>query len=164
MSGNAALAAARRRRGQSLNPEIGVDNLSGQGLKAYRSNEPTTMMNVVLEHDKKVFILERKVEKLEEIDSEKSDGLTVEQENTISNNSSEIKLLKQNLQKQQKSIQELNALVTSLKATVFTQESTIENLNDKINSNTSNVQKQPNVEKQPNAQKPSSVKLDISEK
>lgn len=164
MSGNAALAAARRRRGQSLTPEIGVDNLSAQGLKSYRSNEPTTMMNVVLEHDKKIFLLERKAEQLEQIDSEKSDGLTVEQENTISNNSSEIKLLKQNLQKQQKSIQELNAVVTTLKATVFTQETTIENLNDKINSNTSNVEKQPNAQKQPIAQKPSSVKLDISEK
>ena len=72
MSGNAALAAAKRRRNpveaptQSVpkNVSFSSNNEIQSGVKVYRDSTPTTPVRTILEHDRQIFFLERKVEEL----------------------------------------------------------------------------------------------------
>ena len=74
-----------------------------------------------------------------------------------SSSSSEIKLLKTTLQKQQKTIQDLNSLITNLKASMLNQATTIEELAEQLNSMVV-------PESSDNKDKKSKIKLDISDK
>ena len=112
MSGNAALAAARRRRGED--PTQNIEPLRSSMKQTQNQNQfydtstynrdPDTKMTPVqciLEHDKQIWILERKMDSLEQ-GNINNNGLSSETENLITTNNSEIRLLKSTLQKQQK--------------------------------------------------------------
>lgn len=154
MSGNAALAAARRRRGDdhvnNFQSNSNINNIVKQENLSKSSIHP---LQCILEHDKQLFVLERKLEKLEEDTKNKEEPSSTELDIMTQNNSNEIKLLKNNLQKQQKSIQELNSLVTSLRASISNQEKIIEDLSD--------LTKSLNVKE--NDDTKTTVKLDISD-
>ena len=170
MSGNAALAAARRRRGEDPVPRPTNQNkqpISNASMSQNIQNTeklPTNRENntpvhpyaTILEHDKQIFILERKIELLEGIDINAMGGVSEEVSTMLSNNSSEIKLLKTTLQKQQKAIQDLNSLITNLKASMLNQATTIEELSEQINSMV--------VPESSDKDKKSKIKLDISDK
>lgn len=154
MSGNAALAAARRRRGDdpvnNFQSNSNINNIVKQENLSKSSIHP---LQCILEHDKQLFVLERKLEKLEEDTKNKEEPSSTELDIMMQNNSNEIKLLKNNLQKQQKSIQELNSLVTSLRASISNQEKIIEDLSDLTKS----------LKVKENDDTKTTVKLDISE-
>ena len=150
MSGNAALAAAKRRRnpldGQFSNQQLSQKNVAfnsqtpdTSGLKKYREETTSTPGKLLLEHDLKIFYLERKVENLLENTNENSqvnlDSQTLEM---LETNSQEVKSLKSTILKQQKSIQELNSLVTNLKASIMSQNNNIDSLTEKFDSLNSN--------------------------
>ena len=141
MSGNAALAAAKRRRNPVDGPSIPnqqtvpsknvsfTSNMQDtQDLKVYRDNAPTTPIKTILEHDRQIFYLERKVEELEL----SRDNDTVATDPQTENNNQEIKLLKSTILKQQKSIQELTSLVTNLKGSIITQNNSIDSLTERL--------------------------------
>ena len=173
MSGNAALASARRRRGEDptlsqaqvpSKPNTGRQNMQ-QITNSY--GDPNLQVNrqqgiyvhplqLAREHDKQIFILERKIERLESM-GPMENNFSDETQSIIMNNNSELKLLKTALQKQQKATQELNSLITSLKATIMNQNSTIEELTEQVNS--VNV-----VDSSKPTEKNSTLKLDISDK
>lgn len=139
MSGNAALAAAKRRRNPIEPPQASQPQLNRQtnpydnGLKKNQNAGTIHPFKLALEHDKQIFILERKLELLEQNGlSSESDGVSEELENMVRNSSSEVKLLKAGLQKQQKSIQELNTLVTSLRGKLANQDSLIDKLTEEL--------------------------------
>ena len=101
MSGNAALAAARRRRGEDPNQQIqsqrsrNNNTNNNNSLPTNRENEqPVSPLNVILEHDKQIFLLERKLEQLDKINNETAPEMSSELESLLLNNTSEIKLLK----------------------------------------------------------------------
>ena len=159
MSGAASLAAAKRRRNPPEMYNEQSQKLSGvqeQGMKTNRtSNERQHPGQILRQHDKQIFLLERKVEALEEKDNDQ--GIVgvgnPELENLVLNSNAEIKLLKSTITKQQKSIQDLTSLVTGLRATVSVQTSDLSELNNYF---TNKLNTSPELEK-------SSVKLDISE-
>lgn len=164
MSGNAALAAARRRRGED--PTQNIEPLRSSMKQTQNQNQfydtstynrdPDTKMTPVqciLEHDKQIWILERKMDSLEQ-GNINNNGLSSETENLITTNNSEIRLLKSTLQKQQKTLQELNTLVTTLRATISNNNVAIEELTDKLN----------NMASSQNLDNKSTVKLDLSDK
>lgn len=139
MSGNAALAAAKRRRNPIEPPQASQPQLNRQtnpydnGLKKNQNAGTIHPFKLALEHDKQIFILERKLELLEQNGvSSESGGVSDELENMVRNSSSEVKLLKAGLQKQQKSIQELNTLVTSLRGKLANQDSLIDKLTEEL--------------------------------
>lgn len=139
MSGTAALAAAKRRRNpielqQASQPQLNRQtNSYDNGLKKNPNSGTIHPFKLALEHDKQIFILERKLELLEQNGlSSESGGVSEELENMVRNNSSEVKLLKASLQKQQKSIQELNTLVTSLRGKLANQDSLIDKLTEEL--------------------------------
>jgi hypothetical protein len=137
MSGNAALAAARRRRNpfdqqvqpparSSSNTNINIMNepeLSLDGVRVNKTANITDLNQLIIEHDKLLFILERKLEKLENV----SDFETITQ-----SISTEMKLFKTALTKQQNTIQELTSLVTSLRGSILTQNRTIQELSEQL--------------------------------
>ena len=165
MSGNAALAAARRRRGEDPAQNIAPPRSS---MKQQQNNnvsydtgtynrDPDTKISplqCVLEHDKQIWVLERKIELLEENSTNNDNTLSSETENLVNSNNSEIRLLKSTLQKQQKSLQELNSLVTSLRATLSNNNVTIEELTQRLNT----------MESSQNLDNKSTIKLDLSDK
>ena len=139
MSGNAALAAAKRRRNPIEPPQASQPQLNRQtnsydnGLKKNPNAGTIHPFKLALEHDKQIFILERKLELLEQNGvSSESGGVSEELENMVRNSSSEVKLLKASLQKQQKSIQELTTLVTSLRGKLANQDSLIDKLTEEL--------------------------------
>tara|TARA_A100001011_G_C14294719_1_gene837921 strand:- start:1133 stop:1612 length:480 start_codon:yes stop_codon:yes gene_type:complete len=145
MSGNAALAAARRRRGEDpaqniAPPRSSMKQPQYQNVSYDNGNynrDPDTKISplqCVLEHDKQIWVLERKIELLEENSGNNDNTLSSETENLINTNNSEVRLLKSTLQKQQKSLQELNTLVTSLRATLSNNNVTIEELTQRLNT------------------------------
>ena len=180
MSGNAALAAAKRRRnpldGQFSNQQLSQKNVAfnsqnqdTSGLKKYREETSSTPGKLLLEHDLKIFYLERKVENLLENTNENSqvnlDSQTLEM---LETNSQEVKSLKSTILKQQKSIQELNSLVTNLKASIMSQNNNIDSLTEKFDSLNSNELSsiKEEVKEEINNQEISTdgiMKLDISE-
>lgn len=176
MSGNAALAAARRRRGEepivqnnTNQRQPNMNNMNASQMPSLNNVHP---LKCVLNHDKQIWILERQIEQIiENINS--SDNAN---NNSFANdqNTNEIKLLKSTIQKQQKNIQELNTLVTSLKATLLNTEHIISDLTDKFDtmnnhdindysSKITNTTKGANTTNT-NSEKKSSIKLDIAEK
>jgi hypothetical protein len=143
MSGTAALAAAKRRRNltEGLGQPQNVGKSQMEELKVNRiTNDPVHPIQTLLTHDKQIFILERKVEQLEQFEQTKgsSNGLepSDELDSLVRNNNSEIKLLKITIQKMQKHIQEIAGLVTSLRGTIANQDGVISELVEKI-TNTS---------------------------
>ena len=148
MSGNAALAAAKRRRnpldGQFSNQQLSQKknvsiNTEANGLKNYRENNSITPSKLILEHDLKIFYLERKVENLIENSNENSEAnLDLQTLEMLETNSHEVKSLKSTILKQQKSIQELNSLVTNLKASIISQNNNIDSLTEKLDNLNSN--------------------------
>jgi uncharacterized coiled-coil protein SlyX len=178
MSGNAALAAAKRRRNpveqQSgylpnkqmssmmleeeplLSKTMSNTGITSDGLRKNRTSQIKDVNELIFEHDKVLFILERRLETLEGDGGNNGSGTTnAELENFTKNTNSEIKLLKTSLVKQQKNIQELSSLVTSLRGTISNQNSTIADLSEQLNN--SNLNEQVDVKGQ------STVKLDISD-
>lgn len=165
MSGNAALAAARRRRGEDPTqniepPRSSMKQTQNQNQFYDTSNynrDPDTKMTPVqciLEHDKQIWVLERKIETLAQGNINNNSGLSSETENLITTNNSEIRLLKSTLQKQQKTLSDLNTLVTTLRATISNNNVTIEELTEKLN----------NMASSQNLDNKSTVKLDLSDK
>lgn len=143
MSGTAALAAAKRRRNltEGLGQPQNVGKSQMEELKVNRTtNDPVHPIQTLLTHDKQIFILERKVEQLEQFEQTKSSshGLEISDEldSLVRNNSSEVKLLKITIQKMQKNIQDIAGLVTSLRGTIANQDGVISELVEKI-TNTS---------------------------
>ena len=146
MSGNAALAAAKRRRNpvESLNNNAqqqnykNNQNLGESSLQTNREKGKSLHpLQVVLEHDRQLFELERKLEFMDT--NRDSNNLTqniVELDNIVRNSVSEIRLLKTTIQKQQKTIQELSSMLTSLKAVHSTHNNLINELSDRLNSST----------------------------
>ena len=186
MSGNAALAAAKRRRNpveqqssfsrdpqMSMMPEEepiltktmterGVNN---QGLKVNRTSQIKDVTQLIFEHDKLLFILERRLDMLEENGGSSTGGNSAELENYTRNTNSELKLLKTSLVKQQKSMQELTTLVTSLRGTISNQNATIADLTEQLNNATLNQPVEMKLEKhnEQDVKGQSTIKLDISE-
>tara|TARA_B100001093_G_C26852859_1_gene1025925 strand:+ start:753 stop:1259 length:507 start_codon:yes stop_codon:yes gene_type:complete len=146
MSGNAALQAARRRRNPVEVPEPMSDNMEmldknvkfsdnndfDESLKKNRDNSnPQTIRFYVNEHDKAIFLLERKVELLLQ---KAGDTDTNELTNLTQSNNTELKLLKTTLTKQQKQLSDLSNLVTTLRATLANQNNQIEDLLTKVDN------------------------------
>lgn len=143
MSGTAALAAAKRRRNltEGLGQPQNVGKSQMEELKVNRTtNDPVHPIQTLLTHDKQIFILERKVEQLEQLEQTKgsSHGLEISDEldSLVRNNSSEVKLLKITIQKMQKNIQDIAGLVTSLRGTIANQDGVISELVEKLASTT----------------------------
>ena len=182
MSGNAALAAAKRRRNpveqQSgylpnnqmssmmleeeplLSKAMSNTGITSDGLRKNRTSQIKDVNELIFEHDKLLFILERRLESLEGDGGNNGSGTTnAELENFTKNTNSEIKLLKASLIKQQKNIQELSSLVTSLRGTISNQNTTIADLSEQLSEqlNNSKLNEQVDVKGQ------STVKLDISD-
>ena len=181
MSGNAALAAARRRRNPVEVPEIPEknrkqlynnsmfdeepilqtyldnQNVNEHGVRVNRTSQAKNIHELVLEHDKLLFVLERKIDRLitESTGTDKTLGLE-ELDNYTRTTNTELKLLKTTMQKQQKSVQELTTLVTSLRATISNQNNTIDELTNQLNSSKM-------VEDVVDAKASSTVKIDITE-
>lgn len=153
MSGNAALAAARRRRGEEPNNNLKSNTYNRQLEELNKEiKSPIHPLKCILDHDRQIFILEKKFEKLEENlknNSEPSADFDIMMQNT----SSEMKLLKNSMQKQQKSINELTSLVTSLRATILNQEKVIDDLSQQTRT----------LNTEENDEKKGTVKLDISD-
>ena len=152
MSGNAALAAARRRRGEEPTNNIQSNKYNKQLQELDKEKSSIHPLQCILDHDKQIFILEKKFEKLEE-NMKNNQEPSADFDIMMQNNSSEIKLLKNSIQKQQKSISDLNGLVTSLRATISNQEKIIEDL----------AQQTQSLSAKENDEKKSTVKLDISD-
>jgi len=169
MSGNAALAAAKRRRNPVEGPTQSVpknvsfssNNEIQPGVKIYRDSTPTTPVKTILEHDRQIFFLERKVEELEELLQNKNEG-NDSQDMELTNQ--EIKILKNTILKQQKSIQDLTSLVTNLRGTIITQNGNIDTLTERFDSlNTSDLSTiKEEVKNELNNKE--TVKLEINEK
>lgn len=139
MSGNAALAAAKRRRNPIEPPKPEQKNTKTQNadltnvmsdVKTNREKgKATHPLQVILEHDKQLFEIERRLESLNmDVLNENTVELTNELDTLVRSNTSELRLLKTTVQKQQKSIQELTSVITSLRATISNHESTITEL------------------------------------
>merc|ERR1711998_4979 len=150
MSGNAALAAAKRRRnpldGQFSNQQLTQKNVAfnsqnpdTSGLKKYREESSITPGKLLLELDKKIFYLERKVENLLENTIENNEANeNLQTLEILETNSQEVKSLKSTILKQQKSIQELSSMLTNLKASIISQNNNIDSLTEKFDSLNSN--------------------------
>tara|TARA_B100001121_G_C18629253_1_gene593463 strand:- start:721 stop:1209 length:489 start_codon:yes stop_codon:yes gene_type:complete len=141
MSGAASLAAAKRRRNPPEMNEQVTPKLSGLAPDGTRTNRPTNPevhpAQILRQHDRQIFILERKIESLEEGGGSgggNGSSYNPELENLVVNSNAEIKILKNTISKQQKSIQELTSLVTSLRATVSSQTSDISVLTEQLQS------------------------------
>jgi len=167
MSGAASLAAAKRRRnpaempGQQQQPQVAQQRLSGVRPDGTKTNRPTNPemhpAQVLRLHDRQIFVLERQVEALAERLPGQEDGEgsgtsgNAELESLVLNSNAEMKILKNTISKQQKSIQELTSLVTSLRGTVASQTADISVLTENLPSK---------LTMEPEKNK---VKLDISE-
>jgi len=177
MSGNAALAAAKRRRnpveqqsGYSrgepmmnmmseeplLAKTMSNREITSDGLRKNKTSQIRDVNELIFEHDKLLFILERRFEALEEKGGMGNDSTAnAELENFTRNTNSELKLLKTSLQKQQKSVQDLTSLVTSLRGTISNQNNTIADLTEQLNNS--------KVTEAVDSKGQSTVKLDISD-
>lgn len=182
MSGNAALAAAKRRRNpveQQFTSNIpGVDTLvddepclaklinsrttNENGMKTNRTANSTHPIQLLRDHDKILFILERRLEMLEEKGGMGNGSNSGELENFARNTNSELKLLKTSLVKQQKSVQELTTLVTSLRGTISNQNATIADLTEQLNTATLGQSTETKLD-EPDVKREATMKLDISE-
>lgn len=169
MSGNAALASARRRRGEEPMAQNNSNQKSNNANNMANPNQVYSNnlhpLKCVLNHDKQIWVLERQVEQI--IDNMNNNDNTNDNSLVHEQNNSEIKLLKSTIQKQQKSIQELNTLVTNLKANSLNNENMVNDLSNKfdmINSspNTNDTKNTKNTNN--NLEKKSTIKFDISEK
>lgn len=182
MSGNAALAAAKRRRNPAeqqfssntsmpdmlqndepcLAKLMNSRNTNENGVKTNRTANASHPLQLLRDHDKILFILERRLEMLEEKGGMGNGSNSGELENFTRNTNSELKLLKSSLVKQQKSVQELTTLVTSLRGTISNQNATIADLTEQLNSATLGQSTEIRVD-EPDVKSQSTMKLDISE-
>jgi hypothetical protein len=182
MSGNAALAAAKRRRNPAeqqfsfntsmpdmlqedepcLAKLMNSRNTNENGVKTNRTANASHPLQLLRDHDKILFILERRLEMLEEKGGMGNGSNSGELENFTRNTNSELKLLKSSLVKQQKSVQELTTLVTSLRGTISNQNATIADLTEQLNSATLNQSTEIKVDES-GVKSQSTMKLDISE-
>jgi len=128
MSGNTALAAAKRRRNPAelmndiQSKQVGFNLQDNDNhIRKYReSTGPVHPLNLIKEHDKQVFILERKLELIEKhiFDTENSSTNNSQLDSQLEQSNNEIRLLKAALQKQNKQVTELTTIVTVLKGTI----------------------------------------------
>lgn len=182
MSGNAALAAAKRRRNPAEQqfssntsmPDMLQDdepclaklmnsrNVNENGVKTNRTANASHPLQLLRDHDKLLFILERRLEMLEKKGGMGNGSNSGELENFTRNTNSELKLLKSSLIKQQKSVQELTTLVTSLRGTISNHNATIADLTEQLNSATLNQSTEIKVDES-DVKSQSTMKLDISE-
>lgn len=182
MSGNAALAAAKRRRNPaeqqfssntSMRDTLQEDEpclsklmnntlTNENGMKTNRTSNSTHPIQLLRDHDKLLFILERRLEMLEEKGGIGNSSNSDELEKFTQNTNSEIKLLKSTLQKQQKSIQELITLVTSIRGTISNHNASISDLTEDLNNITLNQLPKTKLD-ETNVTSQSTMKLDISE-
>jgi hypothetical protein len=186
MSGNAALAAAKRRRNpveqqsiSSRDPQMSMMDdeeplltktmtergVNGQGLKVNKTSQIKDVNQLIFEHDKLLFILERRLDMIDDNGGSSTSGNSDELENYTRNTNSELKLLKTALAKQQKSMQELTTVVTSLRGTISNQNVTIADLTEQLNNATLNQSHEVKLEKQdePDVKGQTTMKLNISE-
>ncbi len=122
MSGNAALAAAKRRRNPAMASNAGGQNMQ-QLQKPVRKVQ--SIPELVVEHDRKIFILEKKLEDTQNnggnIDEGQNIAVANSAENMAKTNAAEIKMLKSTVAKQAKSLSDVQSLLTTLRATLNTQ-------------------------------------------
>jgi hypothetical protein len=126
MSGNAALAAAKRRRNapSGMVNESSSNNFLDQSRSDEQSGESRKTYNLqslVKEHDYKIFKLERSLSSESGSGNEQLTGSVNNAENLAKANAVEIRLLKLTVQKQTKMQQETNSLLTTLRATLNAQ-------------------------------------------
>lgn len=182
MSGNAALAAAKRRRNpveQQFSSNTSMPDMlqddepclaklinsrttNENGIKINRTANTSHPLQLLRDHDKILFILERRLEMLEEKSGMGNSSNSSELENFTRNTNSELKLLKSSLIKQQKSVQELTTLVTSLRGTISNQNATIADLTEQLNSATLGQSTETKLDES-DVKSQSTMKLDISE-
>ena len=115
-----------------------------------------------LHHDKLLFILERRLDMIEDKGSMGNSGNSDELENFTRNTNSELKLLKSSLIKQQKGVQELTSLVTSLRGTISNQNASIADLTEQLNNATLNQSTEIKLDES-DVKSQSTMKLNISE-
>ena len=163
MSGTAALAAAKRRRNLNDAQPANAGKTQLEQPKVNRTqNDPVHPLQTLLTHDKQIFILERKLEQLEEnmpnmgASSETSDEI----DSLVRNNNSEVKLLKLAIQKMQKQIQDLNSVVTTLRGSISNHDGVINELIEKV-SNT-NISGLANVYESHEENDNSNIELNIT--
>jgi len=182
MSGNAALAAAKRRRNPveqqftsnnsmtdvmedevpTLSKIMNARATNENGMKTNRTANSTHPIQLLRDHDKLLFILERRLDMIEDKGSMGNSGNSGELENFTRNTNSELKLLKTSLIKQQKGVQELTSLVTSLRGTISNQNASIADLTEQLNNATLNQSTEIKLDES-DVKSQSTMKLNISE-
>jgi hypothetical protein len=150
MSGNSALAAARRRRGTTEAPPPANTKVQNRGRGPPVPQTPQTPQTpqnplaILGGHDRKLFNLERKLQELEEIMVSKTDleSLELNSDNKTNNitdnitlnrldtNNRDVQQVKKDFLEMKKSLQELNSLVTTLRASLLNQIKEVDNLKD----------------------------------
>jgi len=129
MSGNAALAAAKRRRNPALAGEAGR-HLASQLEKVPRKVQ--SVPELLVEHDRKLFVLEKKFDEThlneDNANTGASGSVANNAENLAKSNAIEIKLLKATVTKQGKALQDVHSLLTTVRATLNTQTAEINRL------------------------------------
>ena len=129
MSGNAALAAAKRRRNPAFSPDGGQFNQLQQEEQPVQRVK--SVVELLVEHDRKIFVLEKRMHIVREATG--TDGNNTHQSgnnsSTVANNAEnlakanavELKLMKGTVTKQTKTLAELQSLITTLRATLNSQ-------------------------------------------
>ena len=167
MSGNAALAAAKRRRNPATANEPSHPSMQEQMQKPVR--KPQSVPELLVEHDRKIFVLERKLEDTQLAGGTAQDGQSVavanNAENMAKGNAAEIKMLKGAMMKQAKSFQDSQTLLTTLRATLNTQTAELNGLKsirDELAELKESINKKESVENDNSDD--NKVELEVSEK
>ena len=140
MSSNAALAAAKRRRNISYSETTSIPrNTNSTNVNSSQSNlntnsralkGPVTPYDLITNHDKRLFDIELKLDSNDIFVTKTDlDSLTLNSRSNIDNttinkldtNIKEMTQLKNTITKQTKTVQDINSLVTTLRATVLSQ-------------------------------------------
>ena len=134
MSGNAALAAAKRRRNPAFAPEGGQIQHEHQEQPVQRVK---SVVELLVEHDRKIFVLEKRMQIVREATGtdgnmtspgNNSAAVANNAENLAKANGIELKLMKGTLTKQTKTLADLQSLITTLRATLNAQTAEITRL------------------------------------
>ena len=135
MSSSAALAAAKKRRNVSFGQDSA--NTSNTIKEEQKLKQPVTHIDLLKQHDYKIYQITNQLEKLEEMSARKDDlglqsTIVSHVDNDISNkvetNNSEITILKATVGKLTKTINDTNSLVTTLRASLLSQTNALNQL------------------------------------
>ena len=185
MSGNAALAAAKRRR----NPAMAQNNEQTMQQVQKPVRKAQNIQELVLEHDRRIFMMEKEItqQKSNQSNTDTGEGLAVANsaENMAKTNSAEIKLLKSTVAKQAKALSDAQTLLTTLRATLNTQTAELnsykslkddiaalkiaavnnhDNKNEESEESEDNKENEENEENEDNEDSDTNVELTVNEK